>query len=60
MKNIYVEKNRKARHDINRAVIATMKFSEKYTLSFVDSLVPAWICWGDWLSLLAVIKLLMM
>jgi hypothetical protein len=47
MKNIYVEKNRK-RHDINRAVIATMKFSEKYTLSFVfDSLVdPAWICWA--------------
>jgi hypothetical protein len=30
MKNIYVEKNRKARHDINRAVIATIKFSEKY------------------------------
>jgi hypothetical protein len=31
MKNIYVERIER-RHDINRAVIATMKFSEKYTL----------------------------
>jgi hypothetical protein len=31
MKNIYVEKNRKARHD---AVIATMKFMKSITLSF--------------------------